>query len=268
MTSVKRDQKEALYKMARKVSNTLGEQGHIRQDWSAMGYNGYGQDRLKYGERGEDEAILILSGPLAQEHFHRPKIDPSRVTRCDVQVTVMLSPRDPLMASRTHRHLEAIFRSKKKRPVIGLVSSITGDTLYVGRRGATIMLRFYDKSDAMGEEELGVIWRYEVQYRQKAAKAAAKLLVNDSSPLEVVIGLVASEFMKRSVDPGISSNSTVNAIQVGRSITTPEGQIQWLERCVAPVIQQLCLLGYEEDVFNTLNLRALMKTIQERKEWQ
>ncbi len=256
---------EELFQTAMRIEKGEAGNGHTREDWSAMGYVGFKTGALKYGERRAVEGIMILSGPLAEKAGYSPKIRADRVTRVDVQVTVRLDPPDPLLASRLQRKLQKIYRGKKRKPFLSLLQDQTGDTLYVGKRGNDISLRFYDKSFQMNEQLTGVCWRYEVQYRREPAKKAMRLIKTADNPNLTVVGLIASEFEKRSIVVGFSSVHSVSAIEMGRELTTNDGKIAWLEKCVAPVITQLCFAGYEEQVINALSLRAIIAGVKEFK---
>jgi len=267
-TAVTQPYVESLYYTSRMVYGILKETGYRRKDWSAMGYNGFSAGPLKYGERNKVEAIMILSGEAADVFGFRPKLEIDRVTRTDVQVTVRVNPPIPNAAYLTHQNLQARYKDAKKRPFLSLLQSTTGETLYVGKRDGEVSLRFYDKSNDMGEAEQGTCWRYEVQYRRKKAKAAYGIIRKHTEPHLASIGLVGAEFKKRHIIPGFGSKSDITAIEMGRVVATTDGQLKWLEKCVAPVISQLVMAGFEEQVYSSLNLGAVINAVQRSKEWQ
>lgn len=268
VTQVEGKSAGGLFACASDVASMLVGDGHVQKEWSAMGYDGYAVGPLKYGERGSSEAILIISGPEAQMYGYRPEIQPDRVTRLDVQVTLRWSRPDALMAARLHRRLQESHSKKVKKPFLSLLQDQTGDTLYLGKRQSAVSLRFYDKSAKMGERELGSVWRYEVQYRSMASKMAYKRLEGQTEPNLHCLGLVAAEFEKRGIEVQFGSDTSVTAIEVGRTVTTSEGRIAWLEKCVAPVVSQLCLLGHEQAVINALSLRGIISNIRSSGKWQ
>lgn len=263
VTEVEGEFAKKLYDAAIKIEAHVTAEGHKRKDWAAMGYQGFGTGALKYGERGTNEAIMILTGSLAEKMAFTPNIRASRVTRVDVQVTVRFDPPLALLASSIHKVLEKAYAGKRRKPFLSLLQDQTGDTLYIGKRNAEISLRFYDKSARMMEKNLGTCWRYEVQYRREAAKRAVRKIKAAPNPNLTAIGLVAAEFEKRKVSARFGAGRMVTAIEVGRTVTTEDGQIAWLEKCVAPVVAQLCFLGYEEQVINALSLRAIALGIKE-----
>lgn len=263
VTQVDGPEKAEMYSVVKRMKKHLELQEHSDKDWSAMGYNGFSVGPLKYGERGDQESILIVSGPEAQRFSFEPEIEPERVTRLDIQVTLKWDKPDHAMASKIHKDLEVANDHRRRKMYLNLHQSFSGDTLYVGHRGANVSLRFYDKSFDMSERELGTCWRYEVMFRGTASKKAYARLSRQTEPILHSIGVVAAEYEKRGVLARFGSGTKVDAIQVGRTVTTKAGQIEWLEKCVAPVVSQLCLLGYEEAVINALSLRGIMKFIKD-----
>ena len=140
-----------------------------------------------------------------------------------------------------------------------LVSSATGDTLYHGKRGNSVYMRFYDKSLDLNAAGLGYCWRYEVEYRKKAARNIAKTVAYSKEPYADIASLVWSQFNKAGFPPAYHKGSEIRVMEVGAKYKTPEGQVRWLERNVAPVITQLVSLGYEEQVIYSLGLQDALR---------
>ena len=262
ITEVEAECTTLMYQHANEAKRELVKSGHFTADWSAMGYRGWSLGPLRYGERGPNEAILIVSGDFCREFAFRPWIRPERITRADIQVTLRCDKPQPELATTAYRHLAAAEEGKQRKRFLNLITSETGSTLYVGKRDANVSLRFYDKSLDYGEKELGSIWRYEVQYRRSHAKTAGERLLSTAEPNRHVLGLVAAEFEKRGVLVRFGAKSEITAIAIGRTVTTQVGQLKWLEKCVAPVVSQLCLIGYEEAVINSLSLRGIINNIR------
>lgn len=263
VTAVEGDYKHDLWSAGVSIKTEMRIIEHVPKDWSAMGYDGWMCGPAKYGERGENEAILILSGPESQIYAFLPDVRSERVTRADLQVTIRFDPPDSMVASKTHKLLERKHSNAGRKPFLNLLQDATGDTLYVGKRNAGVSLRFYDKSWQMGEDNLGSCWRYEVQYRREAAKKAHQRIAVADRPNHAAIGLVGAEFEKRGIQTQFGSGQEVTAIEIGRTVTTVDGQLAWLEKCVAPVVSQLCALGYDSAVINALSLRGIMNNIKD-----
>lgn len=267
-TSVTKEYSRKLYMVGLKIRMDERLKWEDKKEWSAMGYTGYSCGHLKYGERANEESILILSGEAAHTHGFRANLQPERVTRVDVQVTVRIKPPNRHAAAMVMDNLRARYAHSNRRPFLNLIQSDSGDTVYVGRRDSEVSLRFYDRSMKMLQTVLGSCWRYEVQYRRKKAKAAYALIKEHSEPNLAVLGLVTAEFKKRHIIPGFGASSDIVAIEMGREVTTTEGKLKWLTKCVAPVVSQLVMAGFEQEVINALNLGAVVQAVKEKYQWQ
>jgi hypothetical protein len=240
--------------------------GEIDQPWHMQGYRGRKCGAVKAGARHPMESILIISGERADHYKHIFRVEKSRITRLDLQVTLRLGRSVRNAAFDLYRGLEGIKERGGIQASIRYISSESGDTLYVGKRSGGVMLRFYDKSLDYGETERGRVWRYEVEYGRNAAGPAWEKIAGFDPWPERAAGMVAAEYKKRGIAPRFHSNSSITAIEVLRSVTTADRKIEWLRKCVAPVITQLVLLGYEEQVFQALSLTGIRN--KEKELWQ
>jgi len=226
-------------------------------DWQGMGYKGFQFGPVRYGERNGNESITIISGPYSSLLMGKGILDAGRVTRLDTQVTVLLGEPQPEIASMAYRSLTRANQHSAKPRYVKLIKSNDGDTCYLGRRTGGVMLRLYDKSKDCGDDRPGAIWRLEVEYKKGASRTAYNRLEGEKDLLGICVGLTLAEFSKRGLVPNVNPENQISAIQVGAKIKTPEGQLDWLCKCVAPVVSQLVLAGYEREVFYALNLRGV-----------
>lgn len=231
----------------------------IPKKWGAMGYVGWNYGPMKLGVRNGQEAILILSGNICSNTVSWFEIDPNRVKRIDLQVTVGLKTRKPTYVAEMYKLLPNLPDFSRYAKMIKYISSFTGDTIYIGKRGRAHLLRIYDKSLDLGYRKTGYAWRYEMEYRHDAAIQVTRRLNETESRQKYILGQVTGELKKRSIASSFGAHSVIDAIEVSASISTAETKLDWLARCVSPVVVQLLNLGYEEEIISTLKLKHIVK---------
>ncbi len=240
------------------IIDTEEGMGGIPKKWGMQGYRGVSCGGVKVGVRGQDEAILILTGQAADTYRTKLDVVPDRIRRLDLQVSVRLREPQSDIARVLYKKLEQVKEDGGLRAKLRFIESETGSTLYVGRRGRGKMLRFYDKSLDYGESARGYVWRYEVEYGRQVAQKAWNAVDQGEHYESTIASLVASEYNSRQVSPLFAGYSTVTAIEVGQQISDAEGQLNWLARCVSPCLVRLAEAGHIEQVFEALSLQALI----------
>lgn len=235
--------------------------------WKAGGYEGK-QDPdsgLKYGSRirqdGRAEEILVAPGELASQ-VEDDNVNPleHRITRMDLQVTVRLDKPNVNLASDLYDRLvraKEIGQDAVKRREVKLVKSSTGQTLYLGsRKTGRKFFRLYDKSVDVGEE-VGMVWRQEVQYGRDLAFDAMEIYQNIRESSASVISLVCAEFrdaMSYSLidhmcyRTEVVAGSPKPAIKLGK-------KLEWLRTCVRPTIALMIDNDLEQEMLRALGLR-------------
>lgn len=238
--------------------------------WKAGGYEGK-QDPdsgLKYGSRkrqdGRAEEMLVAPGELAsQVEDDEMKPLEYRITRMDLQVTARLDTPNVNLASDLY---DVLVKSKEtgndiaKRRNVTLVQSSTGQTLYLGsRKTGRKFFRLYDKSVDVGEE-LGKVWRQEIQYGRDLAQEAMKTIEMFKGDQTAIISLVCAEFQDAMsyslfdhVTSGVEvvSGSLKPAIKLGK-------KLEWLRTCVRPTIALMIDNDLEQEMLRALGLRENM----------
>lgn len=233
--------------------------------WAAMGYRGTQIGAIKFGIRGLEEAIAIISGDSTDVLCRTIPVAGLNVTRIDLQVTVSLRKARPGLARELYAKMLEEKLDNPQCPSVQLISGVSGDTLYVGTRGGKPFLRIYDKGWSYNETKLGQIWRFEVEYRREQAKLAFARWLAAEDKTTYTIAQVLAEVKKKGIRPRFSSKSEIDAIETKAVAKTVAGQLEWLEKCVSPVLIKLANLGYEEEVISALKLRHL---IRRSDQWQ
>lgn len=133
---------------------------------------------------------------------------------------------------------------------VKLIESLTGDTLYVGSREAESYVRIYDKSPEY-EEELGKVWRFEVEYKGGLAPLVAGEVERDG--VGGIANLVWGEMAKK----GLPVPTIPDKVNLGRRMVTlssAEMKLNWLSRQVRPTVNFLRKLGLEREACEALQL--------------
>ena len=259
MTQTAVDEEKSAFLMTRfkQLQVELGIDPSEVKPWQGMGYKGWRFEGAACGVRSGNEAILILSGHIAKITTNPIPEVTGKVTRLDFQVTVELSEPDPMYAQRCYTVMDDLQIMGGRKRAIKLIKSTTGSTLYVGGRGSSVLLRLYDKSYQLGSPELGKYWRYEVEFKRDSAMRAWKLFHVKHLDDEYLTAVVWNEFDRRGLSPRFKAGLRVSAIEVGARMSSVEGQLGWLRRCVAPVVVQLINLGYEEEGLKSIKLKHM-----------
>lgn len=262
VTATSESSSEPLLRFANEVKEVYLGEGHISTKWAGLGYLGWKCGPLHCGARLENELIVILTGLSSLDWASEVPATEGKVTRFDLQVTVLLSDPVPNLAEVVYAKLSRENELRERKRTLKLIKSNTGQTVYVGHRRNAVMLRLYDKSPEIDGAKEGQYWRYEVEYKKKSAgRAYAKWLGHSNRPAYTA-SLVWKEFEKRGSAPLFNPETEVDAIAIGATASTLETKLSWLVRCVSPVVSQLCLLGHEEKVLKALKLKHLISMEQ------
>lgn len=255
ITAVKGNDVDDLYYICQDIVQQWLPNNVLPSKWHFQGYKGKTYGPVRIGSRGEDEAIMIVSGDLAGKVYPGVPLNWDAVTRIDLQTTIALGKQDKRCAIRCHERASELTGTLDDGKLGTLISSATGDSLYIGKRRSSRYLRYYDKSLDYKMEDTGYAWRYEVEYKRDLAKNIAKTVAHMKDPYAEIASLVWAEFRRKGVVPSYNKGSYVSAMETGLKVKTAEGTLSWLERCVSPVITQLSLMGYDEEVAHALRIR-------------
>lgn len=238
----------------------------VTTKWAGNGYKGRWDEEqgIRYGSRhrkdGSSDEILTMSGEKTSHLVDNiENVLDYRATRVDLEVTVELDDREANLAGRWYDAIVARKRlgtSVTGRRKVSLVQSDTGQTLYVGMRKSGLrFFRFYDKSLALGEE-LGQIWRQEVQYGSFLAEEAFRWYMSRKEQEWAVINLVSTEFSSHAGFALLSPTKTGPEVNFKplRKKTTLQKKLDWLSTCVKPTIALLLEHELESELMAALGL--------------
>lgn len=229
-------------------------------DWQWKGYEGWRISGLSYGKR-PDSDIIMASGVLASKYWKLVMRNSTNVSRIDLQTTVLFGRPLPDLVLEYYDMLEG----NSSRKVTMVRNNGDGQTLYVGSRTSDQMGRIYDKGiESKTNLPPGMIWRYEVEYKQARAKAMAGQLLIDvchRSPAHKVIPTTIWHwFTGRGVTPpyGVTQDIYPIIISLEAEETEPERQLKWLHAQVRPTVQRL-LTSHQRQTILALGLDELLK---------
>jgi DNA relaxase NicK len=205
----------------------------------------------------EERTLLSLAGHFAQRYFDQVAAINAKATRIDLAVDVLLDATF-LAATKAYARLvsdtEREVRDGYKSKFCLLTGSDKGSTLYLGRRSSAHFGRLYDKGIESETEKAGLLWRYEVEYKQAAANPAFLAVNYSCDRNDLILGLVYRHFVDRGVKPLFHTDSRPGHLQRETTEKTHLASLNWLAAQVRPTVGRLRLAGYEREVYNTLGL--------------
>jgi DNA relaxase NicK len=205
----------------------------------------------------EDRTLLSLAGHFAQRYFDQVAAEAWHATRIDLAVDVLLDEPDLAATSayaRLVRKTEEDARDGYKSKFSLITGSDGGSTLYLGRRSSAHFSRLYDKGIESQTETTGLLWRYEVEYKQSAAHPCFLAVKHTADRNNLILGLVYRHFVDRGVQPLFLIDSVPGLLKRETVEKTHLDALNWLQRQVKPTVGRLRLAGYEKEVYNALGL--------------
>jgi replication initiation factor len=156
----------------------LQDDGNEHKATRLLGYDGYMCGGAFYGENDE-RRMFRVSSAWADRLFTRTYDAEAHYSRLDVQVTWFFDVERQGLAAAVYDDLIRVQASKegKSRLKCRLVTDNEGgSTVYIGSRTSAAMGRIYNKGAQSDEEQYRNAWRYEVEYHNSQATAAAGIL--------------------------------------------------------------------------------------------
>lgn len=200
-----------------------------------LGYAGWSGSGLFVGERPK-EVLVQLTGPRCSPLAMEAITLSSNVSRLDLQVTVWTEGEQPALAEWTYKKL-------KERAAVSyvpfefslIVNHPQGATLNLGRRISDHYGRLYDKTAQLGKVTPRLLWRYEVEWKRKAARRQAMQLLEQRCSPTHVCKQVHAWYTKKGVQPSFSTSGNPHAEEA--YITTPTRDVlSWFRDSVSITI--------------------------------
>lgn len=224
----------------------LGE-GHRQRLGKMQGYEIRAVEGLIVGERTEDY-LVQLSGELAHREWGFFAEIADNVSRVDLEATAFLEEPDGDVANEAIRRCLDMQRhspGRGRRPEVGRMTSYdmrekfthavrVGSTAYVGSPKSDFRVRVYDKSAELGWDDVGQLWRYELQARRQNARRLVKLLLDARARRDVVEEekvsrrQVHTEVRKRGIVPRFRADQYAVPIDTARPPSDYETWRRWV----------------------------------------
>lgn len=231
--------------------------------WRFLGYVGRtwhdpaGKGGIAYGERnGGTLGILQTWGEWSNVVGHQLCNGQNRVTRCDLQVTVL----HKAPTENVYDLVAGLDGSLHKYTAIVPVGP-EGGTLYIGSRASDKFGRMYDKGAQLkGDIPLRTLWRYEVEYKRKVARGIASVLwAHDMDPAgrrEYIMHSVETFFREHGIPtPFMAGSDSHHAVvRYATRQEDAERTLQWLSQQVHPAVLRLAYGGHADAVALALGL--------------
>lgn len=220
------------------------------------GYRGLVNSHYYWGQKGND-TLLGATGAVASVVEEKSRGFFPSVTRIDLEATVLLPEVDDGWVKRIwkdYRHREE--RMKVVRSPSKFVSSDSGDTLYIGRRGAQKMLRLYDKGGQQGDLK-GEVIRYEVEYREEMAENVAfGIARRDTSIEDFILRQVFTAYYQSHIRLPVDYQAK---IEVSTPPLRPSGQdryLEWIRAVVGPAVARASGFSEGQELLRDMGIQT------------
>lgn len=249
---------------ANRLMDALKAKGNTQKIWKFKGYNGYICGSVRWGTR-DDGSILMLSGEGASLNWPVALAWCDNCSRIDLAVTVTMIAARPHIARDAYEVLVPPCSDvKSPRKLSFITNSDGGETMYIGSRMSDQYGRLYDKGIEACENtdvKPGLIWRYEVEFKQYRAQRIAKELLKyaktSENYTENLGETVYKWFLSRGVQPIFSPyNAQPFHTEVYARLSDDDVTLRWLSTQVSPSVARLNKNGRGEEVLEALGLNA------------
>lgn len=247
---------ETLLHIAETERDKAQEQAVFPKAFSNHGYSGWRVPRCSYAKNSAEKVLFTLFGGAAQDWaLALFKLVDLNVNRLDLAVTIQLErPRNLAKLGYAEklgpRSTGTLLNTKRTI----FLNDDGGATLYLGKRGGERFARLYDKGVQSKTHAQGELWRFEVEFRRAVATSVFMGMRKQANPFASVPALVWDHFSKRGVTPPFERGISTIILERHIESQSLDTKLTWLTRSVAPVVQQLLLAGFRDEVYNSLGL--------------
>lgn len=233
--------------------------GNDMVPWRSESFEGMKSGQLCVG-RNERGLLFRASGEFAARHWRTIYRDATNVSRIDCAATIRLTDRWSDL-SRVH-HDEVLQYQKERSPhlrVTRIDGGKHGNTLTVGSRSSEGYGRIYDKWLESGIEEYQDCWRYEVEFKKKAALFKAAYLATEECDALLPAAIALKWFQARGARSVQLPRQCVDTSTPYKA-TDDNRRLAWVSRSVAPLVQLLIDNGRQAEVIEALGLSGMLLT--------
>ena len=219
----------------------------MRMD-TRLGYIGWCVDNFFWG-RSENGTMLIASSARADELFRSVAGVSDNISRLDLQVTISTGSETPHLAKQAYKLLSSSPPcSVRVRNCTLIENQPQGETLNVGKRKSDQYGRIYDKASETKCYPARTVWRWEVEFKRRAAKHIASYVRAHQSNQAASREVVHTYFNRRGLLPPFNllpSSSTLEPFRDEPARDTLHWFADTLSKCVQ---RQIAIHGREKVV--------------------
>ena len=244
--------------------------GYKIQNFSSHGFNGssIGSVRHSYSQKLHKAMFQITGRETPAAMTELIELD-GYATRLDIQATFKHSQPVPDLAKLIH---EARLSRGNTRGIhisdFRYISGRDGDTLYIGNRQSSMLLRVYDKSFEYGLDR-GIVWRWEMQYNKEKARRIWWEL--DQLPRESAV--FKDYFCKRLFEDCYAKGVRLpveygpldlsDSLVLSKKATDRERYLKWMRETVSPVVKWMVARGEQEMVLEAMGITSIKAHIED-----
>lgn len=231
--------------------------GHGQKGHKVMQYLGTKYGPLFYGTSTQGAMMRVSGGDASDmmDHFIKRGQLP-HFTRIDVQVTVQFDKAEVNHAEMQAAQAKARQLSNPRKgaqPKVRCEKTFgDGDTLYIGKRTSETFCRCYDKGAETGDYPVGLVWRYEVEWKGDKADEAAAYVSHCRNEVQALQDLVSSTYEQRQVSVPFEAVTAPSIVSMRKERTDVDKKLEWLRRSVAPALAEVVKAGRISDLKSAL----------------
>lgn len=240
------------------IVRTIASGGFVLENRSIYGYTGLGAG-ASFAGIGTDRYMAILGGERASLYFDACFRSDANVPRLDIQCTVKYDKTPFDIAKRSYYDASAFnnqLPEHRRRKLFIIMGSDGGDTFYLGSPTSEARGRVYNKEREAKDINFTGCWRYEVSFKNDAAKRlAAVIAAQNGGRAHYIASYVRNWYAQRGVTVAYECSGDNEVLPpTKRAKTDVKRRLEWLRTQVAPTVRWLCEEGHREEVLDVLNL--------------
>lgn len=238
-TAERRRNGDALLLLGRDILKQEVGSGGVERPFWFHGFGGYTAGAVSVGS-SRDRSLVRISGSAARECAAELIACSHNISRLDAQITVVADGLGIDHARRLYDSGSGI-RAGRGRPIERtlIANSSGGSSFYLGRRISESYGRIYNKSAEEKRNDNPPHWRYEVEFKGRSAKKEAWSYASAGQKDRWCVGTVYDWFDRRHCAPPISKVDRLDMCSDSRGSPTQSKRVEWLRRCVKPVLTKL-----------------------------
>jgi len=223
--------------------------------WYLHGYKGKQVGSFRVGLQ-DARAILSVTGPMSDRVFGVSRHIACKYTRIDLQVTVDLEDRSPMVAASIYHSPNLLSQRERGKLWMSYHSSPEGDTVYINRRTSPSYARIYDKSHDFLKPQ-GTSWRFEVELKEALCDKLGRILENLSEYEGIAADYVVGWFGDRGLCVPLGVRDKVSIPRESDSVSGNDQTLGWLAKQVRPSLIHLKRAGLHREAQNALGVQLI-----------